>query len=544
MAEAFGCDIGNAFGFISLVSDAQEDAQPMLSSSRDLNSKVGMPTDAYVTPPNADPIWVYDIVNGSARRQQILRDPANAVRAIKTQLRQDHLELPGVTVPVSPYDVYGAVTRDLVRLGNQQRISSGLEPIYDLVFTYPAAFTQYPDELDLLNRMQESIENVTLDGHHLHVIGRLPEPAAAAIDCLHYLQYNEPSALKLTRDEFTVLVFDLGHGTFDLSVVTARSEGEPYHVWANSGLPEDCGGRDFTKRLYDEAVELLQKDGYQIQNATEQETLLREVEEAKYTLSSSEEAVIEHLKLGEAIYANLTITRSRFEELTKDMLMSMLLKVQEMLDEQTENGRTIDAMILVGGGCHMPMIKEGLENLTRTLGAPIPIHMLHPSTAVSFGAARYAYTLVGTDDEDDEDEDDEAVQQPHGQDQPEPASPKPIANFYTNHAYGILNEFSRGMDGEVELLIPKGTLLPASGSLSGALPAGYQNCRILRPKPSVKDPGTDPANWEDIVWFHLDLQAPSDSLTLTVEVDSNINTEVRDTAGNQYHNSTKKVQKH
>ena len=63
--EAFGCDIGNGFGSIAELFDPAEDSQLMLTSAKDLNPKVGMPTDAYVTPPDAKPIWVYDPLEGS-----------------------------------------------------------------------------------------------------------------------------------------------------------------------------------------------------------------------------------------------------------------------------------------------------------------------------------------------------------------------------------------------------------------------------------------------------------------------------------------------
>lgn len=527
--EAFGCDIGNGFGSISELFDSTQDPQLMLASAKDLNPKVGMPTDAYVTPPDAKPIWVYDPLEGSAQRQQILRDPANSVRAIKTQLRQDHLNLPGVNALVSPYDVYGAVARDLVRLGNQQRISDGRSPIYDLVFTYPAAFTQYPDELTLLNRMQESIENVILDNHHLKVIGRLPEPAAAAIDYLHYLQYNAPDK-KSDLDEFTVLVFDLGHGTFDLSVVTARSKGEPYQVWANSGLPEDCGGRDFTRRLYDEAVDLLLQDDYKLQNTRDEEILLREVEDAKHMLSDAEEAAIEHLKIGEGTYASLTITRNRFEELTQDMLTSMLIKVQEMLDEQSENGRKIDAVVLVGGGCHMPMIQNGLNQL---LGGSLPVYKFRPSTAVSFGAARYAYSL------------DHPIPDPTKNNNEHvetriPQEGQPFVEFHAECTYGVLDENASSLTGEVRQLISKGAVLPTSASLPGTFytSGGYKSCRIVRLRNS-QQPSTDPANWEDIVWLHFDIPNDHYQLSITVEKDRNITVTLKGSDDTTYTRSTK-----
>jgi molecular chaperone DnaK (HSP70) len=92
--------------------------------------------------------------------------------------------------------------------------------------------------------MQSAIEQIEIDGQKIHVAGRLPEPAAVAIDYLHYIQHIVPEEQRIKADQFTVLVNDLGYGTFDTAVVTASSKDQPYVLHAKDGLPE-VGGKNF-----------------------------------------------------------------------------------------------------------------------------------------------------------------------------------------------------------------------------------------------------------------------------------------------------------
>ena len=200
---AFGCDIGNGFGYVSLLSDEKSDPFPMIPPKYRL--PMGMPTDVYVTPPAGDPILVYDTKKGAAQRA-INRDAIHGIHAVKTYLDEEVIERGGIRVSVDK--AYAAIARDLMILANEQRKSRGESPLYNMVFTFPVAFAK---DVNLLNRMQKAIEEVKIDGQPLKVVGRLPEPAAVAIDYLYYVQNIAKSNNEMKKEELTVLVYDLGY---------------------------------------------------------------------------------------------------------------------------------------------------------------------------------------------------------------------------------------------------------------------------------------------------------------------------------------------
>lgn len=519
--ETYGCDIGNGFGFLSLLPPGEEAPREMIPPTRDLNPNAGMPTAAYVTPPSGEPILVFDPKSGSAQRK-IRQKPSLGIRAVKTRLREELLNLPDLTAPISPYAVYGAVARDLIRLGNLQRAQEGKDPIYRMVLTYPASFDNYDNGLELLNRMQKSVEEITLDGHHLEVAGRLPEPAAVAIDYLHHLQHEVPEEQRLTGNEFTALVFDLGHGTFDTAVVTARSVGEPYHVWATDGLP-DVGGKDFDSRLLEELTAMLNQEfSYRLQNEQEREELLREAVDAKHELSASEEAVIQHQSRRDGSYMELTITRQRFEELTQDMLVYILEKTQEMMDRQLAKGRTIDAIVLSGGASQMPMIQKALQ---AHIQPALPIHLYRPSKAVSFGAARYAKGISLLED------------------MPVPPElvPPPVVQLYTRHSYGIFVEVAEHLEGEIRFLLGPEVPLPATTkSLECTSQGNRLICKIFRPKELTSTAERmPPSDCVNLAWLSFDTpKGGKYSLTMTVDENNNITVNLRAEDGSVQSRST------
>ena len=506
-SEIYGCDTGNAFGFLSLVPREGGEAQPVFAPSETLNAKEGMPTAAYITPPDGTPIRVYDPKGGPALGL-IRRNPACGVRAVKTRLWEDSLPLPGVERSVSPYEVYGAIVRDMIQLGNLNRLAERRSPIYDLVMTYPASLHNGANGLEVLNRMQKSIEDVVLDGHPLHVAARIPEPAAVGIDYLYCLQNQLPEDQRWQRAEFTALVYDLGHGTFDTAAVTARSQGEPYEVWASDGLP-DVGGRNFDERLVEELTELLEREyGYQLQNAQEREQLLREAIEMKHTLSRHEEAAVQHQNLRDGSYLELSVTRARFEALTQDLLHETLEKTQEMISSQAAHGRTIDAIVLSGGASQMPMVKAALE---AHLQPRLPVYLFRPQKAVSFGAARYALGVRPLPDMPPRPEPD-----PRPKPQPDP---RPVAQLHTRHAYGVLVEEPGVLDSQVRILLAEGEPLPAwSEPLDFPVESGRIDVQVYRPE-GAQTAGTLPAgDCENLVRLHFDVpRTERGRLTLTVD---------------------------
>lgn len=379
-----GCDIGNGYGYVSLLMNENEDPVSLFPNKYGLTG-IGMPTAAYVAPPDGKEIIVFK--DGKTAEAIYKSNPAQMVRAIKTRFKEKTIKIPNVEQPVETGEIYSAITRDLIYLAEEQLKNQNIQPVYDIVFTFPAAFA---DNAALLEMMQKNIEKIKIDGNKINVLGRLPEPAAVAIDYLHYMQHIAPKEIRITEKKFTVLVYDLGHGTFDTAVVTAQSEGTPYVLHSKAGLPE-IGGKNFDEVLYQELINVLEEQyGYAPKNERQREIVREEAVKAKIGLSTNETVSVSVINEDE--YCEVEITKERFEELTEHLLIQTLELVQNVLDESSSAGIKIDAIVLSGGASQMPMVLNGLKELVED---EYPVALYRPSEAVSFGAARFAYGIPG-----------------------------------------------------------------------------------------------------------------------------------------------------
>lgn len=465
-----GCDIGNGYGYSSLLINENEDPMPMFPGAYNL-SNIGMPTATYVAPPDGKEMVTFK--DGKPAEVLYKNKPSQMVRAIKTRFKEGSIQVSGITNPVDVGDIYSTITRDLLSLAEEELKNKAIKPIYDIVFTFPAAFS---DNTALLEMMQQSIEKVKLDGNSIHVVGRLPEPAAVAIDYLHYMQHIAPKDIRISSNNFTVLVYDLGHGTFDTAVVTAQSEGTPYKLHSKDGLPE-VGGKNFDEILYQELLAVLNEQyGYNPQNERQRDIIRQEAVKAKIALTDSESFTASILV--DEDFCDVEITRERFEELTQHLLFQTLELVQNVLDEATSSGIKIDGIVLSGGASKMPMIKKGLEQLVE---GEYPIVLYRPSEAVSFGAARFAYGVsekpepvpipepvptpdpgqkTETGSAKDKTEKDKGTKIPTKV--PKPVTQNHVMEQLTDCCYGIWLPSEEKLEGEVRFVIPCGKSRPAT----------------------------------------------------------------------------------
>ncbi len=474
--EVFGCDIGNGFGYISVLGDVNKDPSPMFPSKYKLTA-VGMPTSAYIAPPDGAKIEVFD---GRAACDKHKKESDKFIHAVKTRLKQGSIPVPGITKAISVDKIYAAIARDLIRLGNEERKNRGENPIYDIVFTFPASFTK---DLNLLNRMQESIENVQINGRNIRVVGRLPEPAAVAIDYLYYMQNIAPADIRLSGDSYTALVYDLGHGTFDVAVVTARSKGEPYQLHINDGLP-DVGGKNFDEILYDEICRILKVEyDYIPKNSNARENIRNTAIRIKHELSDSDKS-IQEISLPDGTVANVEITRSMFEEKGKKLIYQTLEIVDNVLQQAKQEKIRIDSVVLSGGASQMPMVAEGLTELLGDEGIDIQIY--RPSEAVSYGAARYAYGRA------DQMPEPEPAPKPEGTQtvkvpqkpasKPKPPAPAILEN-YSEYCYGIWVPSDENLAGIVKVMVESKRKLPAHSDAITLVSSGSpMRLRLYRSK--------------------------------------------------------------
>lgn len=217
----------------------------------------------------------------------------------------------------------------------------------------------------------------------LNVLRIINEPTAAA------LAYGLDKDLKGDRN---VLIFDLGGGTFDVSILTI-DEGSLFEVKATAG-DTHLGGEDFDSRLVnflaDEFKRKHKKD--LSSNSKSLRRLRTAAERAKRTLSSSTEASVEIDAVFEGIDFFYKISRARFEELNSDLFRVTLEPVEKALKDARMDKSSIHDIVLVGGSTRIPKIQSLLQNFFNGKKLNLSIN---PDEAVAYGAAVQAAILSG-----------------------------------------------------------------------------------------------------------------------------------------------------
>ncbi|XP_064595413.1 heat shock cognate 71 kDa protein-like [Liolophura sinensis] len=252
--------------------------------------------------------------------------------------------------------------------------------VSDAVVTVPAYFND--------SQRQATKDAGTISG--LNVLRIINEPTAAAI------AYGLD---KKTVEEKNVLIFDLGGGTFDVSILTI--EDGIFEVKSTAG-DTHLGGEDFDNRMVNHFIqEFKRKFKNDISGNKRAVRRLRTAcERAKRTLSSSSQANIEidSLYQGEDFYT--TITRARFEELNSDLFRGTLEPVEKALRDAKLDKGHINEIVLVGGSTRIPKIQKLLQDFFN--GKELN-KSINPDEAVAYGAAVQAAILTGDKSEEVQD---------------------------------------------------------------------------------------------------------------------------------------------
>ena len=248
--------------------------------------------------------------------------------------------------------------------------------VMDAVVTVPAYFNDA--------QRQATKDAGTIAG--LNVLRIINEPTAAAI------AYGLD---KQSGGEKNVLIFDLGGGTFDVSLLAM--ENGVFEVKATAG-DTHLGGEDFDNRLVNHFVqEFKRKHRKDISNNARSLRRLRTAcERAKRTLSSTAQTSIEIDSLYEGIDFYSNITRARFEELCMDLFRSTLEPVEKVLRDSRLDKGSVHDVVLVGGSTRIPKIQQLLSDFFN--GKELN-KSINPDEAVAYGAAVQAAVLTGTKNE-------------------------------------------------------------------------------------------------------------------------------------------------
>ncbi|XP_075042753.1 heat shock 70 kDa protein [Mixophyes fleayi] len=253
-------------------------------------------------------------------------------------------------------------------------------PVTNAVVTVPAYFND--------SQRQATKDAGVIAG--LNVLRIINEPTAAAI------AYGLD---KGSRGERNILIFDLGGGTFDVSILTI--DDGIFEVKATAG-DTHLGGEDFDNRMVNHFVEEFKRKHKKdiSQNKRALRRLRTACERAKRTLSSSTQASIEIDSLYEGIDFYTSITRARFEELCSDLFRGTLEPVEKALRDAKLDKSQIHEIVLVGGSTRIPKVQKLLQDLFngRELNKSI-----NPDEAVAYGAAVQAAILMGDKSENVQD---------------------------------------------------------------------------------------------------------------------------------------------
>jgi len=245
--------------------------------------------------------------------------------------------------------------------------------VTDAVVTVPAYFND--------SQRQSTKDAGTIAG--LNVLRVINEPTAAAI--AYGLDKTSSSG------ERNVLIFDLGGGTFDVSVLTI--DGGLFEVRSTAG-DTHLGGEDFDHRLVNHFTqEFKRKHKKDISsNKRALKRLRTACEKAKRTLSSSTQASVEVEALFEGIDFYTMITRARFEEINSDLFKKTLEPVDKALSDSKLSKSEIHEIVMVGGSTRIPKIKQ---MLTEYFNGKDLCNSVNPDEAVAYGAAVQAAILNG-----------------------------------------------------------------------------------------------------------------------------------------------------
>ena len=257
-------------------------------------------------------------------------------------------------------------------LGKMKKIAEDYlsTSIKDAIITVPAYFND--------SQRQSTKDAGRIAG--LNVMRIINEPTAAAIA---YGLDNK------SDNEKTVLVFDLGGGTFDVSILVLNED--TFEVKSTSGNTH-LGGEDFDNRLMQFCIEKF-KEETDVNIELNQKALRRlkqYCENAKRALSSAIETTIEIDNLAEDEDLNITISRAEFEEKCKDLFEKCFESIKQAMEEAGLSKNEIDDIVLVGGSSRIPKIQEMIKQFFN--GKEL-CKNINPDEAVAYGAAYQASVL-------------------------------------------------------------------------------------------------------------------------------------------------------
>jgi molecular chaperone DnaK len=357
MARAVGIDLGTTNSVVSVLEAGEPVVIPNSEGARTTPSVVGFSKNG-------------EILVGEVAKRQAITNPDRTIRSVKRHMGAKDWSLDIDGKQWTPQEVSAQI---LAKLKRDAESYLG-DTVTQAVITVPAYFDD--------SQRQATKEAGQVAG--LEVLRIINEPTAAA------LAYG----LDKSSDQ-TILVFDLGGGTFDVSLLEI-GEGV-FEVKATHGDTQ-LGGDDWDQRVIDWMVKEF-KNNYGIDLGNDRMALQRlkeAAEKAKIELSQVSEATINlpFISAGAdgPLHLEMKLTRSEFERMTEDLVQRARTPFELAVKDWGKGVEQIDHIILVGGSTRMPMIQDLVKDLT---GGKEPHKGVNPDEVVAVGAAIQAGVLKG-----------------------------------------------------------------------------------------------------------------------------------------------------
>ena len=351
-----GIDLGTTFSAIARLND---DGEPEVVENAD-----GLPITPSLVLLDEDRVVV-----GPSFQRMSVANPEQIVEAVKREMGNKDFHVVYQNKKLSPEFVSALILKKMKQDAEKQ-----IGPIANAVITVPYYFN------DVRRKATQDAGRIA----GLNVVDIINEPTAATL--AYAWGQNVLGRVDITENERTILVYDLGGGTFDVTVV--RYTPTAFRVLATDG-DVMLGGLDWSARLADHLVQQF-KQKYDLDPSTSPETMMtfhQEAEDAKRDLSTQTQVPISVYFEGKTL--SVSLSRAEFERMTADLLQRTKDTTELVMQQAGVKPGTMDEVILVGGSTYMPVIEQMLREVT----SQEPSRELLPERAVAEGAAIHASIL-------------------------------------------------------------------------------------------------------------------------------------------------------
>ncbi|MDP9806534.1 molecular chaperone DnaK [Trueperella bonasi] len=363
MARAVGIDLGTTNSVVSVLEGGEPTVIANAEGQRTTPSVVGFSKTG-------------EVLVGEIAKRQAVTNVERTVQSVKRHMGDPDWNIKIDDKTYNPQQISAFI---LQKLKKDAEAYLG-ETVTDAVITVPAYFNDA--------QRQATKDAGQIAG--LNVQRIVNEPTAAA------LAYG----LEKGKEDELILVFDLGGGTFDVSLLEVGKDDDDFsiiQVKATSG-DNKLGGDDWDQRIVDWLVQQV-KNGYGVDLSKDKIALqrLREAaEQAKKELSSttSTNITLQYLSMSEngPIHLDETLTRAKFEEMTRDLLERTKAPFKKVVEDAGIQLSEIDHVVMVGGSTRMPAVSEVVKELS---GGREPNKGVNPDEVVAVGAALQAGVITG-----------------------------------------------------------------------------------------------------------------------------------------------------